>query len=81
MHKYKVANIPVAQKTLIHSEGKQAFTKGEHRGYNPYSSNNLTLAAIWWNGWDTGEEEREAGKKPQNAAVVKVLHMPLKDKS
>ena len=57
MHKYKVTSIPVAQKAIIYSEGKEAFTKGEHRGYNPYSANNLTLAAIWWNGWDTGEEE------------------------
>ena len=57
MRKYKVANIPAAQKTIIYSEGKQAFTKGDHRSYNPYAANNLTLAAIWWNGWDTGEEE------------------------
>jgi hypothetical protein len=57
MHKLKTARIPVAQKAIIYAEGKQAFTKGEHRGYNPYSANNLSLAAIWWNGWDTGEEE------------------------
>lgn len=57
MHKYKAVSIPAAQKAMIFSEGKQAFTKGEHRGYNPYSANNLKLAAIWWNGWDTGEEE------------------------
>ena len=57
MRKYKVASIPATQKAMIYSEGKQAFSKGEHRGYNPYAANNLTLAAIWWNGWDTGEEE------------------------
>ena len=57
MHKLKTVRIPVAQKAIIYAEGKQAFTKGEHRGYNPYSANNLSLAAIWWNGWDTGEEE------------------------
>ena len=60
MHKLKTARIPVAQKAIIYAEGKQAFTKGEHRGYNPYSANNLSLAAIWWNGWDTGEEESRA---------------------
>ena len=60
MRKYKVVSIPVAQKALIHSEGKQAFMNGEHRGYNPYAANNLMLAAIWWNGWDTGEEESHA---------------------
>ena len=60
MHKYRIASIPVAQKDLIYSEGKQAFAKGEHRGYNPYAATNLALAAIWWNGWDTGEEESRA---------------------
>ena len=30
MHKYKVTSIPVAQKAMIYSEGKQAFAKGEH---------------------------------------------------
>jgi hypothetical protein len=57
MRKYKTSSIPAPQKAIIHAEGKQAFTKGQHRGYNPYSANNLALAAIWWNGWDTGEEE------------------------
>ena len=66
MGKYRVASIPAAEKAIVYSEGKQAFTKGEHRSYNPYAASNLTLAAIWWNGWDTGEEESEAvqsGKK------------------
>jgi hypothetical protein len=57
MHKYKVPKIPAAQKVIIYDEGKQAFTQGQNRGYNPYTSNNLAFAAIWWNGWDTGEEE------------------------
>ena len=57
MHKYKVTSMPVAQKAVIYSEGKEVFMKGERRAYNPYAANNLTLAAIWWNGWDTGEEE------------------------
>jgi len=57
MHKYKVTSIPVAQKAVIYSEGKEAFMKGEHRAYNPYAATNVTLAAIWRNGWDTGEEE------------------------
>ena len=57
MRKYKVTSISATQKAIIYSEGKQAFTQGQHRGYNPYVANNLALAAIWWNGWDTGEEE------------------------
>jgi hypothetical protein len=57
MRKYKVASIPAAQKVIIYAEGKQAFMNGEHRGYNPYAANNLTLSVIWCNGWDTGEEE------------------------
>jgi hypothetical protein len=68
MHKLRVASIPVAQKAIIYAEGKQAFAKGEHRGYNPYSSNNLSLAAIWWNGWDTGEEESHAVKPVKRTA-------------
>ena len=60
MQKYRVASIPAAQKASTYSDGKQAFTKGERRGYNPYAANNLTLATIWWNGWDTGEEESYA---------------------
>lgn len=60
MRKFKVASVPAAQKAITFSEGKQAFTKGEHRSYNPYAANNLTLATIWWNGWDTGEEESHA---------------------
>jgi len=60
MRKYKVASIPAAEKASTYSEGKQAFMKGKRRGYNPYAANNLTLATIWWNGWDTGEEESYA---------------------
>lgn len=60
MSKYKHKIIPATQKAIIYTEGKQAFTKGQHRGYNPYAANNLALAAIWWNGWDTGEEESNA---------------------
>jgi len=68
MRKYKVANIPAAQKLIIYSEGKQAFTKGEHRAYNPYAGTNLAFAAIWWNGWDTGEEESRAFTPVQQKA-------------
>lgn len=60
MRKYKGASIPAAQKASIYSEGKQAYMKGKRRGHNPYAANNLTLATIWWNGWDTGEEESHA---------------------
>ena len=57
MRKNKIARVPAAQKAIIYSEGKEAFMKGERRGSNPYAANNLALAATWWNGWDTGEEE------------------------
>ena len=81
MRKYRYRAIPKIQTANIYAEGKRAFTEGQHRAYNPYATTNLGLATIWWNGWDTGEEEREADKKPQNAAVVNVLSMPLKGKS
>jgi hypothetical protein len=68
MRKYKVASIPATQKVNTYSEGKQAFRKGEHRSYNPYAANNLTLATIWWNGWDTGEEESHAVKPAKQKA-------------
>jgi len=68
MHKYKVPSIPAAQKEMIYSEGKQAFTNGEHRSYNPYAANNLALAAIWWNGWDTGEEESRPAQPAKRKA-------------
>ena len=57
MHKYKHKNIPDTQKAGVYAEGKRDFKEGKGRGYNPYVANNLALAAIWWNGWDTGEEE------------------------
>jgi hypothetical protein len=60
MHKYRIPTIPAARKEVIYTEGKQAFTEGQRRGYNPYSANNLALAVIWWNGWDTGAEESSA---------------------
>jgi hypothetical protein len=65
MHKYRYRAIPKIQTAHIYAEGKRAFTEGQHRAYNPYAKTNLALAAIWWNGWDTGEEEREAHQKPQ----------------
>ena len=58
MRKPKIATIPAAQKAVVYSEGKQAFTEGQRRSSNPYAAHNLALATIWWNGWDTGEEER-----------------------
>lgn len=62
MQKYKHRSIPATQKALIYAEGKLAFTDGKRRGYNPYTASNVALAAIWWNGWDTGEEESRAVK-------------------
>lgn len=57
MHKYKHRTISSAQKASIYAEGQQAFMEGKPRGHNPYAANNTAFAAIWWNGWDTGEEE------------------------
>jgi hypothetical protein len=68
MRKYKVARIPAAQKATIYAEGKQAFSKGQHRSYNPYAANNLALATIWWNGWDTGQEESNTVQRVQKKA-------------
>ena len=68
MHKYKILTIPAAQKEMIYVEGKQAFMEGQHRAYNPYTAHNLAFSVIWWNGWDTCEEEsngvRPCKKKP-----------------
>jgi hypothetical protein len=68
MHKLKIAIVSAAQKVDIRAEGKQAFTEGQRRGYNPYTAHNLAFAVIWWNGWDTAEEEsngvRLSKKKP-----------------
>ena len=64
MPKYRIPFIPDAEKKRVYAEGKRAFQDGKRRGYNPYSANNLALATIWWNGWDTGEEERAAHQKP-----------------
>ena len=60
MHKYRYRAIPKIDTANIYAEGKRAFTEGQHRAYNPYSASNLALAAIWWNGWDTAEEERQS---------------------
>lgn len=57
MQKYKNISIPAVQKAARYAEEKRAFQEGQRRGHNPYSANNLAFAAIWWNGWDTGEEE------------------------
>jgi hypothetical protein len=81
MPKYRYRAIPKIETANIYTEGKLAFKEGLQRGYNPYRATNLALAAIWWNGWDTGEEEREAEQKPQRQSAVKVSHRPLNGKS
>lgn len=68
MRKYKDAIISATQKAIVYAEGKKAFTTGKHRGYNPYTANNLALAAIWWNGWDTGKEENSAAEPNKQKA-------------
>ena len=54
--KYIPGGISAEQQASIHAEGKQAFALGLPRSTNPYTATNTALAAIWWNGWDTGEE-------------------------
>jgi hypothetical protein len=50
------ANTPI-QRESAYTEGKRAFDEHKGRGYNPYTSSNQELAMIWWQGWDTAEEE------------------------
>lgn len=57
MRKLRIVTTPAEQKAVTYAEGKQAFTEGQRRSYNPHTAHNLALATIWWNGWDTGEEE------------------------
>jgi hypothetical protein len=65
MPKYRFKAITKIQTASIYAEGKRAFTEGRHRAHNPYAGTNLALATIWWNGWDTAEEERQANPKLQ----------------
>ena len=55
--RYIPRGISAEQHASIYAEGKQAFLKGIRRSSNPFAGTNTALAAIWWNGWDTGEEE------------------------
>ncbi len=55
--RYIPGGISATQQASIYTEGKQAFLEGDWRSSNPYAGTNTALAAIWWNGWDTGEEE------------------------
>jgi hypothetical protein len=55
--RYIPRGISAEQQASIYAEGKQAFLEGVRRSSNPYSGTNTALSAIWWNGWDTGEEE------------------------
>lgn len=68
MRKLRLVTTPAKEKAVTYAEGKQAFTQGQRRSYNPHTAHSLQLAAIWWNGWDTGEEEsswvESAKKKP-----------------
>ena len=49
-------NTPI-QRESAYTEGKRAFDERKGQGYNPYTSSNQELAMIWWQGWDTAEEE------------------------
>jgi hypothetical protein len=53
---------------IVYKEGKQAFGKGKRRTSNPYVQRSRALAAIWWNGWDTAQEEMEKRKPADQAA-------------
>ena len=57
MRKLRFVTPPAEKKAITYAEGKQAFTEGLRRSNNPHTAQNLQLATIWWNGWDTGEEE------------------------
>ncbi len=65
---YIPGGISATQQANIYTAGKQAFLEGVRRSSNPYAGTNTALAAIWWNGWDTGEEESKdiltSRKKP-----------------
>jgi hypothetical protein len=65
--RYIPRGISDEQQVNIYAEGKQAFQRDLRRSSNPYTGMNTALAAIWWHGWDTGEEESKdipaAGKK------------------
>jgi hypothetical protein len=73
MNRYKHKTIATALKASVYAEGQCAFKKGQHRAYNPYTGNNLALAAIWWNGWDTGEEESEPIQSARRKSTPPVL--------
>jgi hypothetical protein len=66
--RYIPRGVSAEQQASIYAEGKQAFLEGFRRSSNPFAGTNTALAAIWWNGWDTGEEESKdiltARKKP-----------------
>lgn len=68
MQKYRYRALPKIYTANIYAEGKRAFREGQHRADNPYAITSLALADIWWNGWDKGEEEREADQKPQGSS-------------
>jgi hypothetical protein len=73
MNKYKHKTIPAALKASVYAEGQRAFKEGQQRGYNPYTASNVALAAIWWNGWDTDQEESQTvqtGKKKSARPVL-----------
>ena len=57
-------NITHAQRKSVYGEGKRAFEEHRLRGYNPYTTSNLTLTVTWWHGWDTAEEESEEESLP-----------------
>jgi hypothetical protein len=72
MRKYKFRTVPVSQKASVYAEGKHAFAEQKHRSDNPYARSNLALATIWWNGWDTGDEEagQPGRKKPARPVLI-----------
>jgi hypothetical protein len=72
MRKYKFRTVPAAQKASVYAEGKQAFDERKHRSYNPYVRSDLALATIWWNGWDTSEEEagQPGRRKPARPVLL-----------
>ena len=57
----------------VYKEGKQAFGEGRRRASNPYVERSRALAAIWWNGWDTAQEESRETPQPPNDETYKKM--------
>ena len=60
-------SVTLAQRESAYIEGERAFTVGQWRSSNPYSTRGSTLEQVWWNGWDHG---RRTGKFEKSRQTV-----------